>query len=881
MLGLTNDDQSARSPQARIYGQYTYESVMVLGSAVSRLLRKNPSALSVLKTDQIAEEFRTLVSESDIGLSNESALQDLAALRLHQSHSAVQQKQQSPELWYETQVEPFSSVRLSTRNTTHAHYSHYRQRRDSPAAQLRRSPRSAAAASLQDHDMDAPRPDLLSQLRFNSRNEREAHIWVLRQKKVSQIVPIIMWSTAAFRGDSAAAATSTRMASSPSTGSEEDAANSRRYLASAYEQFANNLEQHQLDPPYWYPNGVRPGDGTITDADCAFGFLSRWLGVGCVVATWIFSAVMVACGLLPIFLLVVIFYRRKLKEAENLTRKPYEDLCAELADINVYCVTRRPRLHVCVVFSCVPPYRSHIAVRVRGRQRWWEFAAEPLLTPSPHVISFSRRAVGACVCAHVTNASSQPRRSASEPDADVRHPIGRLCLGLPADTWRLIDSCCQHHWQHRPESMNQVIEALRANKDCIRPFLTDEPPKPNTTINALPFQPGAGACIMSEAPVTQPLAASTGLSLGRVGANMPLLHAEHVQNLCRPWHGPGNFTDPVHVRSSSSSGGGSSNNGGGGGGAVYLHSGDTGPLCVGPSQRPSHSGSSMGVTIRQPIGSWTSARVAGRQSSYAFSNKLGPAVPPPPPHESRINSTPSSDKVASRIAINGGRDYGVGSFHQHPTPSAHLRSSADFVAVANEDLDLDGVRDFQTNVSEPTSPLSAKDAVFSAATADALEPGYQSWCSVPPPHSVVGDQQRYTSTSPTVPPSATGRSELFTAGVSATANVAEESTALLTSTNRERCSSEFAHNVSIRPFYSKRLCHRYSHFRPGILSAADVTVGHVLCINWFPELINLFHSRPLAARPRLLEDWILLKHCRFSFGALPHGTSPRDMPAAL
>ncbi|VDN41755.1 unnamed protein product [Dibothriocephalus latus] len=59
----TNDDQSARSPQARIYGQYTYESVMVLGSAVSRLLRKNPSALSVLKTDQIAEYVFLLTNE--------------------------------------------------------------------------------------------------------------------------------------------------------------------------------------------------------------------------------------------------------------------------------------------------------------------------------------------------------------------------------------------------------------------------------------------------------------------------------------------------------------------------------------------------------------------------------------------------------------------------------------------------------------------------------------------------------------------------------------------------------------------------------------------------------------------------------------------------
>uniref|UniRef100_A0A0X3PXC3 Protein kinase domain-containing protein n=1 Tax=Schistocephalus solidus TaxID=70667 RepID=A0A0X3PXC3_SCHSO len=687
-------------------------------------------------------------------------------------------------------------------------------------------------------------------------------------------------------------------------------------------------------------------------------FLSRWLGVGCVVATWIFSAVMVACGLLPIFLLVVIFYRRKLKEAENLTRKPYEDLCAELADINmpstdivlnrrvgqgafglvyggeakrlgrweavaVKVITNKTTYEgkmdflseaklmrgldhknvVRLVGICLhqqendiylvmelmllgdlktyllarrvlaqsdpdhedirPSTLTNMAIDIAegmaylhnkrlihrdiacrnclvGRDRvvkigdfgltreaksnspdgYYRFTRNcelPIRWMSPEAVQFGIFSVKSdlwsygIVLYEMITFGVFPYEGLC--DVEVVERVKRMEFSITdflpiaaKDTpvWRLIDSCCQHHWQHRPESMNQVIEALRANKDCIRPFLTDEPPKPNTTINALPFQPGAGACIMSEAPVTQPLAASTGLSLGRVGANMPLLHAEHVQNLCRPWHGPGNFTDPVHVRSSSSSGGGSSNNGGGGGGAVYLHSGDTGPLCVGPSQRPSHSGSSMGVTIRQPIGSWTSARVAGRQSSYAFSNKLGPAVPPPPPHESRINSTPSSDKVASRIAINGGRDYGVGSFHQHPTPSVHLRSSADFVAVANEDLDLDGVRDFQTNVSEPTSPLSAKDAVFSAATADALEPGYQSWCSVPPPRSVVGDQQRYISTSPTVPPSATGRSELFTAGVSATANVAEESTALLTSTNRS-LSAEFLHFNDLVDDFSKPL----------------------------------------------------------------------------
>ncbi|CAH8673519.1 unnamed protein product [Schistosoma rodhaini] len=63
---------------------------------------------------------------------------------------------------------------------------------------------------------------------------------------------------------------------------------------------------------------------------------------------------------------------------------------------------------------------------------------------------------------------------------------------------RLIYQCCQHQWQHRPASLDQIIAILRKNPDCVRPFLTNEPPKPNSTIDALRFQPGAGACIMSK-----------------------------------------------------------------------------------------------------------------------------------------------------------------------------------------------------------------------------------------------------------------------------------------------------------------------------------------------------------------------------------------------
>ncbi|VEL09413.1 unnamed protein product, partial [Protopolystoma xenopodis] len=65
--------------------------------------------------------------------------------------------------------------------------------------------------------------------------------------------------------------------------------------------------------------------------------------------------------------------------------------------------------------------------------------------------------------------------------------------------WRLIDHCCQYQWQHRPASVQQVIDALAMVPECVRPFLTDEPPKPETSdLNGLPFQPCIGGCTLSE-----------------------------------------------------------------------------------------------------------------------------------------------------------------------------------------------------------------------------------------------------------------------------------------------------------------------------------------------------------------------------------------------
>lgn len=65
--------------------------------------------------------------------------------------------------------------------------------------------------------------------------------------------------------------------------------------------------------------------------------------------------------------------------------------------------------------------------------------------------------------------------------------VSAIIFPFPLLRWRLIVSCCQYYWQHRPESMLQVIEEIRANENCIRPYLTDEPPTLETT--AIPVRP--------------------------------------------------------------------------------------------------------------------------------------------------------------------------------------------------------------------------------------------------------------------------------------------------------------------------------------------------------------------------------------------------------
>ncbi|KAF6775499.1 hypothetical protein AHF37_04855 [Paragonimus kellicotti] len=89
-----------------------------------------------------------------------------------------------------------------------------------------------------------------------------------------------------------------------------------------------------IDNVQWSAFGGLPHDGSITAEDCAFLFLSDTLRMGCTAAT-VFVAVSITLASLFPVLLASLYYRRKLREAERRTRKPFEELCAELADLDM------------------------------------------------------------------------------------------------------------------------------------------------------------------------------------------------------------------------------------------------------------------------------------------------------------------------------------------------------------------------------------------------------------------------------------------------------------------------------------------------------------------------------------------------------------------
>lgn len=100
-----------------------------------------------------------------------------------------------------------------------------------------------------------------------------------------------------------------------------------------YDEFQKRMTERWLDHVNWHTLGGPPNDGSINEKNCTLSFLSNQLHMGCTGAT-VFVIVTVLV-LLPLIIFAHFYYRRKLKEIENRTRKPFEELCTELADLDV------------------------------------------------------------------------------------------------------------------------------------------------------------------------------------------------------------------------------------------------------------------------------------------------------------------------------------------------------------------------------------------------------------------------------------------------------------------------------------------------------------------------------------------------------------------
>ncbi|KAL5106317.1 hypothetical protein TcWFU_007170 [Taenia crassiceps] len=636
-------DVRIRSHQRQLYEQCTFESVIVLGSAIARLLRENPSALSILNNPKMAERLRTFVSKTHMEYSSRGYLDKNAV-----SFFSNNVDQLGETLVYQFGITP-----------------------PSPPAPPQTPPPA--------YDED-PLASTVHQLSFDSHNDRLLEAWLLKQIQDKTTVPITLWSfNGPLGGDEDGESTtlseemfrphSSSGGYSSSRGvwgggrengeeGEDNGAEDNRNDAIAFKTFVDNLFEKPYDKPRWGGGGsLRPSDGSITEADCAFGFLSRWFGVSCVVGNWIFAMGVLLIIAIPVVAIVLAYFRRRLREAEKLTRKPYEELCALLADVNIplsdivinrrigdgafglvyggeakfagrweavavkmntnrttyeakveflseaklmrdlrhknvvrlvgvcmdrpqdeiylimelmllgdlkkYLLERRLTAQRCPDHEDICPAtltrmaldiaeglaylhskqlihrdiacrnclvgpdhvvkigdfgltREATAGSPYGYYRFTRNVELPIRWMPPEAVQFGIFSVKSdlwsygIVLYEIITFGMFPY--AELGDVEVVERVKRSEFSItqilpPAangtTVWRLIVSCCQYYWQHRPESMLQVIEEIRANENCIRPYLTDEPPTLETT--AIPFLPGPGACIMPEPPpVPQP-----------------------------------------------------------------------------------------------------------------------------------------------------------------------------------------------------------------------------------------------------------------------------------------------------------------------------------------------------------------------------------------
>ncbi|KAM3183142.1 hypothetical protein ACTXT7_010937 [Hymenolepis weldensis] len=306
-----------QSEQRKLYEQCAYESVLVLGSAVARLLRENPSALSILNHPKMAERLRTLVSETQMEYISHGGYKDKNAVS-----------------FFTNPVDVLGETLVYRLGTTP----------QKPMVQPQIPIPRMGHGEEEDRNDPHNSGQKIHQLSFDAHNDRLLNSWVVKQyKDIGTTVPIILWSLGdkenATKGNETSQLPPTFPIRASSGGGGDDNDNvpdDNRNDVIAFKLFVDNLTKRYFDSPSWIAGGNGPpSDGSITEADCTFPFLSRWFGVTCVVGNWIFAMGILVIIAIPVVAIVLAYFRRRLREAEKLTRKPYEELCALLADVNI------------------------------------------------------------------------------------------------------------------------------------------------------------------------------------------------------------------------------------------------------------------------------------------------------------------------------------------------------------------------------------------------------------------------------------------------------------------------------------------------------------------------------------------------------------------
>nr|CAH8868908.1 unnamed protein product [Trichobilharzia regenti] len=288
------------------YAIHTYESVIVLATALVHLLHQNPSCISVFDTStSIAETYKELIAETDFHYTISSKFIILDNSTSSSSSSST------------TYTQPMISLDTDFR------YVH--KKKDNNNNNNNNNGIKSA------------------QLRFNPFNERIADYWLLRQYQVNQSIPIVLWSLQSDLLNNGETETD------PNGDGDVDAAFMRSLLLdtsdlSAFvtsEHFSQLMGERWLNDVSWSSsrnngnNGRPPHDGSENQDDCTFGVISRLFGVNCTGSTVIVTISIVITVVILCFILFIVYYRRKLKQTQLRIRQPYENLCNELKDIDI------------------------------------------------------------------------------------------------------------------------------------------------------------------------------------------------------------------------------------------------------------------------------------------------------------------------------------------------------------------------------------------------------------------------------------------------------------------------------------------------------------------------------------------------------------------